>query len=282
MGNHEQKAGKVYLTGAGPGDPKLLTLRAAEVLRACDVIVYDALVNTEILRHAPPEAELIFAGKRGGRPSISQAEIHRLLVDRARKGMIVVRLKGGDPFIFGRGGEEAEALAAAGIDWEVAPGVSSGIAAADYAGIPLTHRGYSSSVAFVSGHDIPGADRRPPDWAALAHSAGTLVIFMCAHTIGSIAREILAAGRPFDTPIAVIQWGTYQHQQVFTGTLGEIAELSTHREAGQGDFLHIEPPALAVIGNVVSLAHTLHWFGRPELRMQLRDLAAPARAGAEP
>ena len=261
-----KRAGKVYLIGAGPGDPKLLTIKAAEALAASDAIVYDYLVNPEVLAHTRRGAELVYVGKRAGEPSVSQLEINRILVDRARGGQTVARLKGGDPFIFGRGGEEAEALADARLEWEVIPGISSGIAAAAYAGIPLTHRDYSSSVAFVTGQDGTSKLRRPVDWSVTAHAADTLVIFMCAGRIASIARELISSGRPSATPIAVIRWGTYEYQEVYSGTLEDIA-------ASDGDDGGIEPPAIAIVGEVVSLRDKLRWFGRRELEFELNPQA---------
>lgn len=266
--------GKVYLIGAGPGDPKLLTIKAAEAIAASDVIVYDYLVNPEVLAHSRRRAELVYAGKRAGEHSLSQDEINQLLIARARRGQIVARLKGGDPFIFGRGGEEAEALVEAGIVWEVIPGISSGIAAAAYAGIPLTHRGYSSSVAFITGHDSGSAGKRPVDWSAAAHAADTLVIFMCAETIGKIARELIRSGRAASTPIAILRWGTYEHQEVYSGTLEDLMAAG---EYGQ-DF-KIEPPALAIIGDVAALAAKLRWFGQDELRYSLGSPLAAMENG---
>ncbi|HXG64567.1 MAG TPA: uroporphyrinogen-III C-methyltransferase [Blastocatellia bacterium] len=263
--------GKVYLIGAGPGDPKLLTLRAAEAISASDVIVYDYLVNPEVLVHAKRGVELIYAGKRAGEPSISQEEINQILIENARAGRTVARLKGGDPFIFGRGGEEAEALAAAGIAWEVVPGISSGIAAAAYAGIPLTHREHSSSVAFITGHDGL-KNREKIDWRCTARAAETLVIFMCGATIAKIARDLIEGGRPSDTPIAIIRWGTYEHQEVYSGTLEDLT---------QAESLKIAPPAIAIVGDVVALRDRLRWFGSRELEYPLRALAAEARAYAE-
>ena len=254
MSDTRKNTGKVYLIGAGPGDPKLLTLKAAEAIAASDVIVYDYLVNPEILSHSRRGVELIYAGKRAGEASFSQSEINQLLIDRAIRGQVVARLKGGDPFIFGRGGEEAEALVEAGIVWEVVPGISSGIAAAAYAGIPLTHRNYSSSVAFLTGHQKPQSDRQF-DWRSAAYIADTLVIFMCAETIAEIARSLLDAGRYSSTPIAIIRWGTYEDQQVFTGTLAEIVDA----EIDLGS-IGIKSPAIAIIGEVVSLRDKLHWF----------------------
>ncbi len=249
MFDEDTQSGKVYLVGAGPGDPRLLTLRAAEVIQASDVIVYDYLVNPEVLAHARRGVELIYVGKRAGQKSISQEEINRLLIHHALAGRTVTRLKGGDPFIFGRGGEEALALAEAGIDWEIIPGISSGIAAAAYAGIPLTHRDHASSVAFITGHDSE-KKRRAVDWSRMAQAADTLVIFMCAETIAAIARKLILAGRSPATPIAIIRWGTFEHQEVFVGSLADIAETD----------MEIAPPAIAVVGDVVSLSEKLRWF----------------------
>ncbi len=264
-----RSTGKVYLIGAGPGDPKLLTLKAAEAIGLSEVIVYDYLVNPEVLAHSRRQVELIYAGKRSGEPTISQAQINRLLIERALQGQIVARLKGGDPFVFGRGGEEAEALVEAGVEWEIIPGVSSGIAAAAYAGIPLTHRNLSSSVAFITGHDGRGTKKRAVDWLSVAHSADTLVIFMCAETISTIAQNLIASGRAQSTPIAIVRWGTYQHQEVYSGTLAELIDSS---ELG----FKIEPPAIAIIGEVAALAGKLKWFGSDELRYELRALLEAA------
>jgi uroporphyrin-III C-methyltransferase len=266
MNDAKRSPGRVYLIGAGPGDPKLLTIKAAEAIGASDVIVYDYLVNPEVLAHSRRDAELIYAGKRAGEPSIAQADINRLLIERAATGQVVARLKGGDPFVFGRGGEEAEALVEAGIDWEIIPGVSSGVAAAAYAGIPLTHRDHSSSVTFITGHDARGSNKQAVDWSILAHSADTLVIFMCAETISSIARELIAAGHAPSTPIAIVRWGTYQHQEVYSGTLDEL--IAADEYGG----LRIEPPAIAIVGEVAALGTKLNWFGDAELRFELRAL----------
>jgi uroporphyrin-III C-methyltransferase len=262
MSDSATKRGKVYLIGAGPGDPKLLTIKAAEAISASDVVVYDYLVNPEVLRHARPGVELVYAGKRAGQASISQAEINSLLIGRALDGQTVARLKGGDPFIFGRGGEEAESLVRASVDWEVIPGVSSGVAAASYAGIPLTHRDHASSVIFITGHDSPGKRAQAVDWAAIARAADTLVVFMCAETITKIAREIIAAGRLPHTPVAIIRWGTYEHQEIYTGTLDELAQSD---EMGP---VTIEPPAIAIIGPVVSLREKLVWLASREFDLR--------------
>jgi uroporphyrin-III C-methyltransferase len=268
MGEAVKHSGKVFLVGAGPGDPKLLTIKAADAIRASDVIIYDYLVNPEVLAHSRRNAELIDVGKRAGQPSISQTDINRLLIEHARRGLIVARLKGGDPFVFGRGGEEAEALVEAGIEWEVIPGVSSGVAAAAYAGIPLTHRGYSSSVAFITGHGARNGRRQAVDWSIAAHTADTLVIFMCAETILSIARELVAAGRAESTPLAIIRWGTYQHQEVYSGTLADLIAIDEHDERG----FEIAPPAIAIVGEVAALSSKLSWFGLDELRHSLGSL----------
>jgi uroporphyrin-III C-methyltransferase len=252
MNNTKHKTGKVYLIGAGPGDPKLLTLKAAEAISESDTIVFDYLVNPEILAHSRRGAELIYVGKRAGEPSISQAEINRILIERAEGGDIVARLKGGDPFIFGRGAEEAEALVEAGILWEVIPGISSGVAAAAYAGIPLTHRQYASSVAFITGHDSRKS-RADVNWQEAAHLADTLVIFMCAETIREIAASLIQGGRAAATPIAIIRWGTYEDQEVYSGSLADLAYQD--KEA-----LDISPPAIAIVGEVVSLKDKLNWF----------------------
>jgi uroporphyrin-III C-methyltransferase len=263
------------LIGAGPGDPKLLTIKAAEAIGASDVIACDHLVNPEILAHSRPDAELIYVGKRPGETSISQAQINSLLIDFALEGRIVARLKGGDPFVFGRGGEEAEALADAGVAWEVIPGVSSGIAAAAYAGIPLTYRGCASSVTFITGHDASLGKKQAVDWSNLAHADGTLVIFMCAETISSIARRLVSGGRAPSTPIAIVRWGTYQHQEVYSGTLDDLIEAD---EIGG---IKIEPPVIAVVGEVAALAAKLNWFGGSELRYELRDFTAPGVTTSE-
>ena len=267
MNDSMRSTGKVYLIGAGPGDPKLLTIKAAEAISSSDLIVYDYLVNPETLAHSRRNAELIYAGKRSGEPAISQDQINRLLIDRALKGHVVARLKGGDPFIFGRGGEEAEALAEACVDWEVIPGVSSGVAAAAYAGIPLTHRGYSSSVIFVTGHDANAGDKQGVDWSILAPTAATLVIFMCAATIARIAGKLVLDGRSSSTPIAIVRWGTYRHQEVYSGTLAELIAVD-EREG-----FKIEPPAIAIVGEVAALSEKLRWFGASELRYELRELS---------
>ena len=262
VGRVSPSVGRVYLVGAGPGDPGLLTVRGREVLRLADVVVHDRLVNPAILDEARPDALRVFAGKRSGAPGMGQAEIQALLVRHARGGSRVVRLKGGDPFVFGRGGEEAEHLAGEGIPFEVVPGVTSAVAAPAYAGIPLTHRALSSSFAVVTGHDDPAGARGGPDWMRLATAVDTLVVLMGAATLPRIVAAIVAGGRAADTPVALIRWGTTEAQTTITGTLEDIVE----RAEG------LEPPVVAVIGAVVSLADHLAWF--------TADAVAAATAGA--
>jgi len=240
-----QRPGKVWLIGAGPGDPELLTLRAVRALGEADAIIVDHLVNRAVLVHARPGAEVIDAGKEGGKPCIAQEQINRLLLEHARAGQAVARLKGGDPFVFGRGGEEAQALVAAGIEWEVIPGVSAGIAAPAYAGIPLLHRNHASSAAFIAGHGVHAR-------TALHCNADTLVVFMCAATIAGIAEELIARGRPRGTPVALIRHGTLPRQEVRIGTLGALARCAEPP---------LPAPLIAVIGVVASLARELRWFG---------------------
>jgi uroporphyrinogen III methyltransferase / synthase len=246
--------GKVSLVGAGPGDPGLLTVKAARLLAECDVVVYDDLVNPAVLMHARCGAELVSAGRRAGGRGVPQEDVTRLLVERGLLGQRVVRLKGGDPFVFGRGGEEAGALAAAGVEWEVVPGVTSAVAAPAYAGVPLTFRGVASSVAFIAGHG-PAGGEDPVDWDGLARAADTLVVFMCGRTAPAVARRLLAAGRELRTPAALVHRGTCADQEVFAGTLGELA---AHDATGPFD-----GPVLAVIGDVVGLRDQLRWFGDP-------------------
>jgi len=244
--------GKVYLIGAGPGDPGLFTLKGKAILERADCVVYDYLASEDLLRFARAEAEKIYVGKRGGAHSMSQAGINELLVRKAREGRVVARLKGGDPFVFGRGGEEAEELVKAGIPFEVVPGISSGYAAPAYAGIPLTHRDFTSGVAFLTGHEDPTKAETALDWSKLATGVGTLVFFMGVKNLPEITSALLQHGRRPETPVAVIRWGTRPDQQVVTGTLADI----TSKAAG------IAPPAITVVGEVVSLRDQLNWFER--------------------
>jgi len=244
--------GKVYLVGAGPGDAGLLTLRGAELLRRADVVVYDSLVNRELLALAPDSAEVLFGGKRPRDRAIQQEQLNRLLAEKAEAGKTVVRLKGGDPYIFGRGGEEAAGLGRDGVPFEVVPGVSSIIAAPSYAGIPLTHREHCSSFTVITGHEDPGKDESALDWAHIAREPGTKVLLMGVERIGKIADALETHGLPADTPAAMVRWGTMGRQQTITGTLGTLAD-----EAARADF---KAPAVTVIGGVSTLRDMLNWF----------------------
>lgn len=248
--------GKVYLVGAGPGDPGLFTLKGKGLLECADVVVYDALVSAAILAMINPQAEKIDAGKRRGRHSLTQDEITQLLIEKVQDNAIVVRLKGGDPFIFGRGGEEMQDLVNVGVSVEVVPGITSGIAAPAYAGIPLTHRDYSSSVTFVTGHEAAGKYRPIVNWQAIAHSSETIVIYMGVHNLPYIVEQLHSAGLSLDTPVALVRWGTRPEQEELIGTLQTIT--AKVEETG------FTAPAIAVIGQVVNL-HNLLSGCRPVL-----------------
>ena len=237
--------GKVYLVGAGPGDPGLMTIKGKDLLACADVVIYDALVSPEVLNMINPAAEQINAGKRMGRHSLLQEATTELLIEKAANHDTVVRLKGGDPFIFGRGGEEMAELVAAGIPVEVIPGITSGIAAAAYAGIPLTHRLYSSSVTFVTGHESAGKYKPQVNWPAIAHGSETIVIYMGIHNLPYIVEQLTVAGLSLDTPMALIRWGTRPEQEELIGELGTIVAQVTEK-----GFL---APAIAVIGAVVKM-----------------------------
>jgi len=247
----ELQHGRVYLVGAGPGDPALATLKAVECLQQAEVIIYDYLASEKLLEFAPPEAERIYVGKKAGDHAMSQEQINALLVEKGQSS-VVVRLKGGDPFIFGRGGEEALALREAGVSFEVVPGITSAIAVPAYAGIPLTHRGLAASVAFVTGHEMPGKETSDIHWDRLATGVSTLVFLMGVRNLELISSQLMAHGRSGETPVAVIRWGTTAEQQTVTGTLGSIAKIA--EEAG------IKPPAIIVIGEVAGLRQHLNWF----------------------
>jgi uroporphyrinogen III methyltransferase/synthase len=250
VGNVGEYLGKVYLIGAGPGDPGLFTLKGKRCLEEADVVVYDYLANPRLLRYAKPNAELIYVGKQADQHTLPQEEIGRLLVARASQGKVVARLKGGDPFIFGRGGEEAEELAAAGIPFEVVPGVTSAVAAPAYAGIPLTHRDFTSTVAFVTGHEDPAKEETSIAWDKIATGIGTLVFFMGVGQLPEIVGKLMRHGRSPSTPAAVIRWGTRAEQEVVTGTLADLADKCRG----------MKPPALIVVGEVVALREKLRWF----------------------
>lgn len=250
--------GKVYLVGAGPGDPGLITLRGKFLLQRADVVVYDYLANTKLLAYAPDTAELIYAGKKGGGlHAFTQEGINELLVEHAAAGKRVVRLKGGDPFIFGRGAEEIEELVRAGIDFEVVPGVTSATAAATYAGIPITHRDYTASVAFVTGHEAPGKKESNIAWDKLATGAGTIVVYMGIKNLPIITKKLMDNGRAPDTPVAVVRWASTPEQRSVVGTLATITEVV--RKAG------IKPPALVIVGEVVNLRKSIDWFEKRPL-----------------
>ena len=243
--------GTVYLVGAGPGDPGLLTMRARDLLASCDLILYDYLVDLEILRFAPATAERKYVGKVGGGRQTPQSEINSLLIEEAQAGKRVVRLKGGDPFLFGRGAEEAEALYGAGVPFEVVPGVSSALAAPAYAGIPLTHRDVSCSVAVIAGASSGYANKVSSSLADLSQ-AGTIVILMGISNLRDITNELIECGRDPETPAAIIRWGTYESQQTLSGSLRTIADAA--EKSG------VRPPAVIVIGEVVRLRERLRWF----------------------
>lgn len=244
--------GKVYLVGAGPGDPGLITLKGRECLEQAEVVIYDHLANPQLLQFAPPEAELIYAGKRHGEHHLPQEEINALLVEKAAAGLQVVRLKGGDPYIFGRGGEEAACLEREGILFEVVPGVTAGIAAAAYAGIPLTHREQTDSLALLTGHGRPGHEVADLDWQTLATGVGTLLFYMGLTNLRTICEQLIGHGRSKHTPVAVVQWATLPRQLTLTGTLETIV--------AEVDKAGIEPPAVIIVGEVVGYREQLGWY----------------------
>jgi len=247
----KNQKGTVYLIGAGPGDPGLITVKGAECIRRADVVVYDYLASPSLLGYARKEAQKIYVGKKGGDHTLSQEGINDLLVEKAAAGLNVARLKGGDPFIFGRGGEEAEALVQAGICFEIVPGVTSAVAAPAYAGIPLTHRQFTSTLAFVTGHEDPGKEESSIDWEAVS-KIGTQVYFMGVKNLPKIVARLLANGMPRQTGAALVRWGTTPLQQTVAGTLEDIVERA--ETAG------IKAPAVIVVGNVVALRDRLRWF----------------------
>ncbi|GFP19691.1 uroporphyrin-III C-methyltransferase / precorrin-2 dehydrogenase / sirohydrochlorin ferrochelatase, partial [Candidatus Hakubella thermalkaliphila] len=250
-------SGKVYLVGAGTGDEGLMTLRGLQCLKEADVIVYDRLASERPLDVTRKGAEKIYAGKFASHHTLKQEEINVLLAQKAQEGKVVVRLKGGDPFIFGRGGEEAEYLADQGIDFEVVPGVSSAYAVPAYAGIPVTQRGHTSTVAFITGHEDDTKDDSDIDWAHISTGVGTLVFLMGVRNLELIVKNLIEYGRPPETPVAVIRWGTTPQQQTIVGTLADIVDKV--REAA------LTPPAITVVGEVVRLREKLNWFEKKPL-----------------
>jgi uroporphyrinogen III methyltransferase / synthase len=256
MSKSTSKNGKVYLVGAGPGDLGLVTLRARECIETADVIVYDHLANPDELGWARDDAEIIYAGKQPGE-SWTQQEITSLLIDKAREGKQVVRLKGGDPFVFGRGAEEAQEIAAVGISFEIVPGITSAIAGPAYAGIPMTHRAHNSHVTFFTGHEDPTKTESAIDYAALAKLGGTQVMLMGMERLGAVTTEMLKHGVRGDLPVALVRWATTGQQQTLTGTLSDIAQKAVTN--------NFEAPAVAVFGDVVSLRDTLNWYEKRPL-----------------
>lgn len=264
------KKGTVYIVGAGPGDPDLITVKAVECLKQADVVIYDFLAAPKLLKYAREDAEVIYVGKKGGDHTLPQDKINELIAEKAKEGHMVVRLKGGDPFIFGRGGEEAEILAQAGIPFEIVPGVTSAIAAPAYAGIPLTHRRYNTSVAFITGHEDPTKEESTIDWSKLATGVGTLVFLMGVKNLPSITEKLIAAGRDPKTPVALVRWGTTPRQVTLTGTLETI--VADVKAAG------LKPPSIIIVGEVIELRETLNWF---EKRPLLGKTVVVTRARAQ-
>lgn len=257
------EAGWVWLAGAGPGDPGLLTLHALHGLQHADVVVYDALVGEGVLKLANPHAELEYAGKRGGTPSPRQPDISRRLVHLAREGKRVLRLKGGDPFVFGRGGEEALALVEAQVPFRIIPGISSGIGGLAYAGIPVTHREINSVVTFITGHGASGDVPESVDWVAIAAGSPVLVLYMAMKHLGRIAERLIEAGRGADEPVAIVSRASTPDQRVLESTLGDCATAARAAD--------IEPPALIVVGQVVLLRAGLDWLGALTGRALIAD-----------
>ena len=252
MDRQDVKQGKVYLIGAGPGDPGLMTLKGKDILSEADVIIYDYLANKLFLEYAKPQAELIYVGKKGGDHTMGQAEINRLIVEKSKSGNSVARLKGGDPFIFGRGGEEAQELVADGVPFEVVPGITSAISVPAYAGIPLTHRDHTATVAFVTGHEDPLKEGSNIQWDKLSTGVGTIVFLMGVGNLKKIAENLMRHGRSPDTPVAVIRRGTVPEQKTVSGNLKNIS--ARVENAG------LRPPAIIVVGDVVGLRDELNWF----------------------
>src|SRR5277367_6459849 len=247
-----EKKGRVYLVGAGPGALDLVTLRARRLIQRADVLVYDYLCNPEMLRWARADVEKIYAGKSGAAHTLTQDEINALLVARAGEGKTVVRLKGGDPYVFGRGGEEAQVLVRAGVPFEVLPGVTSAIAAPAYAGIPVTHRDFASTVTFVTGHEDPTKPESAIDWRHLAQLRGTKVFLMGVERLREITQRLITEGADPATPVALVRWGTTPRQESIEGTLETISDLAEQQ--------NFQAPAITVVGDVVKLRSELNWF----------------------
>jgi len=246
------KDGMVYLVGAGPGDPKLITVYGLECIQKADVIAYDRLVNPKLLEFAKKDAELVYCGKLPGKHHLIQDEIHTLLVEKAQEGKIVTRLKGGDPFVFGRGAEEAEILKNHGITYEIVPGITAGIAAPAYAGIPVTHRDFATSFALVTGHGREEKGQDFLNWSALATGIDTVAFYMSVGNIAYISKKLIEHGRKVSTPVAVIEWGTTDQQRTITGQLDEIASI-IERE-------RYHNPSMIIVGDVVNVREKIQWF----------------------
>ncbi|NIY92471.1 uroporphyrinogen-III C-methyltransferase [Vibrio diazotrophicus] len=256
LSRSQLQAGEVALVGAGPGDPELLTIKALNLLQQADVVLYDYLVSDDIMALVPTDTILVCVGKRAGHHSVPQEKTNQLLVDFAKQGHRVVRIKGGDPFMFGRGGEELEVLFEAGIKFQVIPGITAAAGATAYAGIPLTHRDFAQSALFVTGH--LKAEAADMDWSTLARGNQTLVIYMGLMKSSTIAKQLIEHGRNASTPIAIIERGTQSSQKVFRGQLSELSQLATHAQS----------PSLIVIGEVVALADKLQWFNDSSTRQE--------------
>ena len=265
------KQGKVYLIGAGPGDMGLVTVRAMELIRTCDTIVYDYLANPRLLEFARPDAEIIYVGKKGGDHTLPQDQINQLLIQKAKDGKHIARLKGGDPYVFGRGGEEAEEIIESGAQFEVVPGVTSGVAGPAYAGIPITHRSCTSTMAFITGHEDPTKDDTAIHWDKIATGIGTLVFYMGVKNLPMISKNLIKNGRDPKTPVALVRWGTTPDQQTWVGTLDTIAEVAARGK--------VAPPTLIVVGEVVNLRKKLNWFENRPLYGK-RIIVTRARAQA--
>ncbi|MFQ6082862.1 MAG: uroporphyrinogen-III C-methyltransferase [Candidatus Aminicenantia bacterium] len=244
--------GKVYLIGAGPGDPELISVKGLKYLKRADVVVYDNLVNKKLLRNVKNGAEVIYVGKESGQHTLDQELINKFLIEKAKKGKVVVRLKGGDPFIFGRGGEEALALSESGVKFEIIPGITAATAVPVCAGIPVTHRGITSTVAFITGHETPLKDESHIEWSKISTGIGTLIFFMGVKNLKNIVDNLIKYGRDKNTPVAIVRWGTLPEQKVITAMLKDIVQIAEKEE--------IKPPALIIIGEVVKLREKLNWF----------------------
>ncbi|SJZ66573.1 uroporphyrinogen-III C-methyltransferase [Selenihalanaerobacter shriftii] len=251
------KKGKVFLVGAGPGDPKLITVKGLEAIKDADVLIYDYLANPQLLTEASEEVELIYVGKKAGDHTYSQGKINDIIVQKAKEGKVITRLKGGDPFIFGRGGEEAEYLREHGVEFEIVPGITSPIAVPAYAGIPLTHRDFNSSVAFVTGHEDPTKDESNIDWEKLSTATGTIVFLMGVGNLPNIVKQLKKHGRDPETSVALIRWGTRPEQETVVGNLNTIVKKVKEAE--------LKPPAITLVGDVVELRERLQWFDNKDL-----------------